>query len=446
MTSGTLPPQAVQLRCQNCQTPFTAPVWSYIDVGVEPELKAGLLAGQVNVAVCPQCGFGGMLATPLAYHDPHKKLFLVLMPQEISLKQEDQERFVGEASRVALASIPDDAPKAYVLTPKRFITMQSLLETIMEAEGISKEVLQAQQARISVLSELADAFEADQTNDTHDAETSNLAQVVARHKEALDYEFFLTLGAYIDAAVQQGRQDSAEVLTALRDRVVELSGFDAVEAGLTAPDSATVIEAFLAAEEADLEHVIAEYRPLLDDDFWSGWGDYAAQLEGSAADQAHARRELVQSIVQRMDQEAQALFEAATKLLRTVLEADNPRTVLEEQREQLNEAFMLVIEANVAAAVRAGQQAIAEKLIDIRHQTVDVIEASMTPEERLISQLLNAETAGEATKLLRKNMRVVNQEFVQQVNEMIEHMEKSGQKQTVERLQQVAREAASLLF
>ena len=52
-----------------------AQVFTVIDVGVQPELKNYLLAGQLNVAICPNCGTPAMIAAPLIYHDPAKQLF-----------------------------------------------------------------------------------------------------------------------------------------------------------------------------------------------------------------------------------------------------------------------------------------------------------------------------------------------------------------------------------
>ncbi len=443
---ATIPPQAVQIRCQNCQTPFTVPVWSFIDVGAQPELKAALLSGQVNAAICPNCGFGGMLSTPLAYHDPQRKLFFVLVPQELNLKQEDQERFVGEVSRLVMDALPADAPRGYVLTPKRFMSMQTLLETVLEAEGISKETLRAQQTRVALLGELAEALEADKQNQQLDQPDSALAQVVERRKDELDYEFFMTIAAYIEAAAAQGRTESQQLLTELRDRVLELSGFDAVAAGLQEPATDEVIAALTAADEGQLDEVIANYRPMLDDDLWAAWEAKLEELDATTAASSQARLELVRSTVERMDNEAQVMFEAATSLLRQAIEAENPRDVLEANREQLNEAFMLVIEANMAAAYRASQAEVAQKLGAIRQQAIEVLEAAMSPQERLLNQLLSAETPGDATKLLRKNMALVTPDFVKEVNAMAEQFEQSGRKEAVERLRQVAREASSLLF
>ena len=48
-----------QLTCPQCGTPYSAEVHQVVDSKRTPELKQQLLNGQLNVAVCPQCGAGG---------------------------------------------------------------------------------------------------------------------------------------------------------------------------------------------------------------------------------------------------------------------------------------------------------------------------------------------------------------------------------------------------
>ncbi|MBA3469668.1 MAG: hypothetical protein H0T53_08485 [Herpetosiphonaceae bacterium] len=442
----SIPPQRVQIRCQNCQAPFAVPVWTYIDTGIMPELKSLMLSGQMNVAMCPNCGAGGMLATPLAYHDPAKKFFFTLFPQELNLGSAEEERFVGEATKVALETLPKEAPRGYILTPRRFITMQSLLETVLEGEGISKEVMQAQRARVEVLSQLAEALETDHAAGTLDTQEGKLAQAVEKHKTALDYDFFLTLTSYIDAALQQGRQESAEMLGQLRERVMTLSGFDPIAAGLQEPEVDDVVAALRDASDESLEETISNYRQVIDDAVFDAWAAQLATLPAAEQSAASARLEHVRSTIERMDAEAQAMFEAATELLREVMAAEDPRALLRERHKDISEAFMVVLDANISAAARAGQNEIAQHLSTVRQMTVEVMQELMTPQERLINQLLSVESPAEATKLLRKNIAQVNPEFVKQVNELAEQMEQAGRKEVVDRLRQVARESASLLF
>ncbi|MBV9791040.1 MAG: hypothetical protein JOZ51_22790, partial [Chloroflexi bacterium] len=388
---ATLPPQNVSIKCPNCGTNFQTPVFQLVDVGQVPELKQALLSGRLNVAVCPKCGAGGLLATPLVYHDPEKQLFFSLFPQEVQAKPEEQERFIGALQQVILQSLPADAPKGYLLNPRHFITLTSMLDALLEAEGIPKEALVAQRKRTELLGRLLQA----------EQDEAQFAKLVQDNKDALDYEFFVTLSAYIEASEAEQDQESYERFTAMRDRLVELTGFDAESLGDDEPSADAAIEALLEAEESNLQELIAEYRPVIDYDFYAALTDRAeaarAENNTAEAERIETRRNLILETTESMDREAQALFEGAAQTLREVLEAEDLRQALTERREQLSEAFLLVVAANRETAQRANRPDMIELLNEIERTAVEVVQESMSPEERFIGQLLSTETPQEAT-------------------------------------------------
>jgi hypothetical protein len=99
-----------------------AQVFTLVDVGLQPELKNYLLAGQLNMAICPSCGTPAMIAAPLIYHDSAKQLFLIHFPQQLNARPEEQERFIGDATSALMRVLPQGAAKGYLLAPKRFLT------------------------------------------------------------------------------------------------------------------------------------------------------------------------------------------------------------------------------------------------------------------------------------------------------------------------------------
>lgn len=435
---ATLPPQPVSLTCPNCRTKFETPVFQLIDVDQQPELKQALLSGQINVAVCPNCRAGGLLATPLLYHDGSKQIFWALFPQEVKAKPEEQEKFIGALQQFVMQSVPADKPKGYLLNPRRFISLTSMMDALLEAEGIPKEALQAQRKRTALLGRLLQA-ETDEALET----------LVAEHKDEIDYEFFVTLSAYVEAAEADGDKESADRFTALRTRLLELTDLGQT-AGDETGDVDAAIEALLDADEAALPDLIAEHRPALDYEFYAALTSRAdaARSAGEAADadRIEARRNLILETTERMDREAQEIFDQAANTLREVLEADDLKQALSERREQINEAFMLVLATNREGAQRAGQTAIVERLQEIERLSVEVVQESLSPEERFISDLLNAETPQAATKTLRQNAAKITPALVKRMNELADEMEAGGRKEIADRLRQLGRESASMLF
>lgn len=437
------PPQVVQLACPNCRSPMQAQVFTLVDAGRQPELKARLLGGQLNAGICGSCGYPVMLAAPLVYHDAAKQLCLVHFPQQLNARPEEMERFIGDATQVFMRTLPPNAPRGYLLAPKRFLTLTSLVDAVLEADGISREVIEAQRARVELISLLADAFE--QGDEA-------LAQAVESVREKLDYEFFTTLTAFAEASAQTGRAESADMLIALRDKVMELTGFEGGEEEGGEPDveTAEVVRRLVDAPEEELETLIGELRPAIDYSFYE---DLAARIDEATqagddvlAVRLTARRTLILETVERMDREAQELFEAGAKVLTEVMRAPDAREALRERAAELNEAFFLVLETNAGAAERAGRMDMVERLRDIGQIAAEVIEESLTPEERLINQLLGAESDAEATRMLRQNLAMVNTPFVKRLNELADDMEKGGRKPLADRLRQLAREAGAMLF
>jgi len=333
--------------------------------------------------------------------------------------------------------------RGYLLAPRRFLTLNTLIDTVLEADGISREVIAAQRERVELISQLAEAY---------DQGEEELATAVAGVKEKLDYEFFTTLTAFAEASAQTGQVESAQMLAGLRDALLELTGFAVSEetAGAEEWDIAEVVRRLVEAPEDELDAVIGELRPAIDYSFFE---ELAAQIDEAeqAGDTAlaaslGARRTLILETVERMDKEAQALFEAGAALLSEVMAAEDAREALRARAADLNEAFFLVLETNVGAAERAGRADIVERMRAIGQIAAEVIEESLTPEERLINQLLQAEADADATRLLRQNLQLVNTPFVKRLNELADDMDKGGRKPIADRLRQLAREAGAMLF
>jgi hypothetical protein len=425
-----------------------AQIFSLVDVGRQPELKNYLLAGQLNMAVCPNCGTPVMIAAPLIYHDPAKQLFLVHFPQQLNARPEEQERYIGDATSLIMRELPAEAPKGYLLAPKRFLTLNSLVDTVLEADGISREVIEAQRERVELISRFAEAL---------DAGEERLAAVVAENKAALDADFFATLTAFAQASAQSGRDDSAEMLLALREQLIELSGFDAAE--LDGADGEfeeidvdldEAIGRLIEAPDDQLEPIIGELRPVIDYSFFEAWTERidAAEQAGdtTTAAQLTARRGLILETVERMDKQAQELFEAGASILKEIYDAPDLAEALRANRDKLDEAFLLVLQANAAAAERAGNTAAIERLQEIERVAMEVMQEALSPEDRFINQLISAEKPQDATKLLRQNPAIITPAFVKRLNELADQTEQENRKPLADRLRQLGREAGAMLF
>jgi hypothetical protein len=436
-------PQPVQITCPNCGTPFRTGIYTLVDAGEQPELKQALLAGQLNLAVCPKCGTASMLGTPLIYHDANKQLFLVYFPQELNASPAEQERYVGDATSFLMRGLAADAPKAHLLSPRRFLTLASLMDAILEADGVTREMIDAQRQRIDLISRLAEALD----------DEEQFKALVEQHRDEITPELFTMISAFIQATPPNQR-DSQQVLLLLLSRLQEqlgVEGDDAegedseYEAELT-----ELIEKLRSADEEVLEAIIAEQRHLIDYSFFEAWTEQidAAEATGDSAtaEQLTNRRARILAIVEAMDRHTQEMFEAGNNVLREILAATDPVAALRDSGDKINDALILALSANIAAAQRSGNSELVDLLGTLSETAAQVIEERLSPEDRFINELLSAETPQDSTRLLRKNVVMIKPDFVKRLNELADQEAARGNQPSSERLRQMAREAGAMLF
>jgi hypothetical protein len=89
-----------------------------------------------------------MLATPIVFHDPAKELLLTYFPMELGLPQGEQERVLGRFINQVINRLPSEKRKAYLLQPQAALTMQGLVDRILQADGITREEVEAQRAKL----------------------------------------------------------------------------------------------------------------------------------------------------------------------------------------------------------------------------------------------------------------------------------------------------------
>jgi uncharacterized protein YutE (UPF0331/DUF86 family) len=197
-----------RINCPNCRQPITADIEQLFDVGQDPASKQRLLSGAVNIAQCPNCGYQGALATPMVYHDPQKELLLTFFPPDLNMKMEEQERMMGPLLNKVVNNLPQEQRKAYLLRPQAVLTMQGLIERVLEADGITKEMIQAQQKRLNLIQRLMGQSE------------EIIEQAGREEDELIDTEFFSILSRLVESAMVSGDEDSARSLADLQRKLL----------------------------------------------------------------------------------------------------------------------------------------------------------------------------------------------------------------------------------
>lgn len=442
------PSQTATVPCPVCGRQFTAQVQTVIDVGQDPEAKAKLLGGQINVATCPQCGNAGVLNAPFVYHDPEKELCLCFLPPDLNLKGDEQHKFVGDLTNRLMNSLPAGKRKGYLLQPKIFFSLQGLMEEIMQADGISKEMLEAQKARANLIQRFLDA-----TSD------EALRVLVRENDDQLDYQFFSLLTRSIQVTRAAGEEDRTENLVELREKLLEFSSLgrasrmerevaEALEEGMTRDEFLEkVIE---SQSDAELRALISIGRPFLDYQFFRSLTSKIETLDAEEgnAEEAQRLRDLRSRILEirdELDAEARAMLERKAGLLKRIFESDDWEASLREHVEELDEAFFAILSANIEQAEAEGDEEAAEKLQSIADLALQLLEERTPWSIRFINQLMGVQYPRETKKMLEENVEWIDNELLRVMDLIIENLTQSGEKKTARKLREIRDQARAML-
>lgn len=439
------PPQIVPVTCALCKRQFAAQTQSIIDVGQDPKLKARLISGRINLATCPQCGHTGMLNAPFLYHDPEKEMLLCFLPTELGLKGTDQQKFIGDLTNTLMDSLPPEKRKAYFLQPKIFFSLESLIKEIMRADGITEEMLEAQKAKAELIEELLNCSDDEQ-----------LKKLVKERKDRLDYEFFQFLTASMEASRENGQGELAERLWKLRSKLLKLTTVaKAAPAPRIAPEAAQgmtkdeLLQKMIdCQEDKELEALVAIGRPLIDYGFFQDLTGRieAAQVRGESKEVQRLTelRSKILDISARQDEEVKAALGKAADLLGRIMRSDDPEKMIGEHLSEIDQAFFIVLTANIQGAEAGKRTDLVERLRNVRDLTVKLLQESAPPEIKLVNQLLEAEYPDETRKLLEENAHLVNDELVKIMNFIAEDLRNSGRTKDAQRLRKIRQQAAAI--
>jgi hypothetical protein len=195
-------------KCPRCRQPVAADVEQLFDLNADPKAKQRFLSGSFNIVHCQNCGYEGSLATPLVYHDADKELLLTYFPPELGLPVNEQEKMIGPMINQVLNRLPPEKRKAYLLRPQTMLTQQQMIERVLESDGITKDMLAAQQQRLNLLQRLFSTA------------PEGRAEIIKQEEALIDESFFSMLSRLIEASMAQGDQQSGRALSALQKELL----------------------------------------------------------------------------------------------------------------------------------------------------------------------------------------------------------------------------------
>ena len=428
-----------QTSCPQCRQPVLVEVEKVFDMAKDSLAKQKLLSNQANFINCPSCGYQGILGVPIVYHDPDKELLLTFFPPDLNTPVNEQEKQIGPLIQGIMDNLPKEKRKAYLLQPKSMLTYQTLIEKVLEADGVTKEMLEDQQKRVNLMQRLLQT------------PVDQRLKVIEQEEELIDVNFFSILSRIVESAMSQGDENSQKPLLELQQML-----FENTETGKTlfkqAKESETAIKALQEAgkdgltreklldvliehnSDAQVSTIASFARQGLDYEFFRILSE---KIESASDDQdknmLSKLRENLLEITEAIDKQVQAQLTQSKETLEKILAADNIEEELTKQLPQISEVFLQVLQNEISLARKAGDL---DRIQKLERVMIVIEKASAPPEEvKLLEQLLQFKDETDLNNMINENCDAITQEFLDILNSIMTRLtQQSDQKETADKL------------
>ncbi len=415
-----------QTMCPRCHQPVLVDMRQLFDINTDPQSKQILLSGNYNVVRCQSCGYQGTVPAPLVYHDPEKELLLTYFPPELGLPVNEQERLIGPIINQVVNALPLEKRKAYILRPQSMFTYQSMVEKILEGDGITKEMLDDQQKRVGFIQRLLSTS------------PESIAGVLKNEENLVDAAFFSILNRLVEASMAQGDQRSARALAGVQKAALEETDFgrtlkqqaedtqaavkslqDAGKEGLTREKLLDLI--LNAAGNTQVDTLVSMARAGLDYNFFEL---LTTKINSAGVEEKKRLEELrdhLLELTKEIDRVMQEEIGHARSLLDKILADQDIEKAAEAALDTMTDLFVELVKQEMQSARQLNDMIRLEKLQKI----ASVIQKASAPppEIQFIEMLMSLEKQEDRRKVLEENARLVTPELVTMLNSVVTQSE-----------------------
>jgi hypothetical protein len=304
-----------------------------------------------------------------------------------------------------------------------------MMETILNKDGISSEMIKTQQERVMLIEKLIQITSAEAR-----------LEMIKQNEKNIDEQFFGLFSRIAQNAMQSGQEPIARALIELQKQLLEETAFGRqlkesvgeVEAATKvlqdAGQSLTrellldfVIE---AKSEARIRAYVSLARGGMDYVFFQNLTEKIEKAEGEEKTRLESIRDKLLGFVAEVDKQLEARFKQAQDFVESILEQEDVEKATQESIEAFTQDAAEVVNQLLQQASEKNDYTRMGKL----QKMVQVLQTASAPppEIAFIEQLLQTPDDAAVEKMLSENDAIVNQQFVDALSGLIAQIESQG--------------------
>jgi hypothetical protein len=367
------------------------------------------------------------------------------MPVEIGLPKAEQERMIGQLINQAISLLPAEKRRGYLFQPQAVLTAQGLVERVLEADGITREQLDAQRSRVRLLEEVLRT------------PPEGLAGFAQSHDAELDETFFqlatVSLQAARDERAARALSERLEQVlpqTTYGKRILarEAEVRSAAESLSQLKEPLTresLLDLLLEATDEQRQLTLASLaRPALDYGFFQMLSERIERAEGPEREKLAGLRQRLLQVTQEIDAAQEARVAEAGALLQALLQAENLDEALAQALPGVDDLFLSLLAANLQAAQQRGDSKTLEKLLEIERRLREIIRETLPPGLQLAQEVLDESDEGAAQGRIEAAGEALDDDFLNTLLSMVQRLEGAGDAEGASRVQRLHRYAVGV--
>ncbi len=423
-----------QIACPRCRQMIAANIEQLFDVTQDPQAKQRLLGGGSNMARCPHCGYQGRLATPIVYHDNEKELLLTFFPPELGMPLNEQERMIGPMIKQITEKLPPEKRKGYLLRPMPSFTYDSMIQTILGKDGITPEMLKAQQDRVLVVEKLIQASSGEVRS-----------ELIKQNDGLFDEQFFALFSRLAQSAMASGQEPVAQQLLEVQKQLLEETEFgrglkesvgemEAAQKSLQEAGQGLTREKLLdfaiaSPTAARLKAYVSLVRGGFDYQFFQILTEKIEKSTGDEKNKLEAVRDKLLELTNEIDKQMEARFKQSQEFVESLLTHDDVVKAVHDNLDKFTQDSVDIVNQLLKQASEKNDYTRMGKL----QKMVEVLrQASTPPEVEFVEHLLDAPDQAALEGMLEANKELINDQFMEALIGLVAQVDQAAEQGTPE--------------
>ena len=418
-----------QIACPRCRQMIAANIEQLFDVTQDPQAKQRLLGGGSNMARCPHCGYQGRLATPVVYHDNEKELLLTFFPPELGMPLNEQEKMIGPMIKQITDKLPPEKRKGYLLKPMPNFTYDSMIQVILGKDGITPEMLKAQQDRVMLVEKLIQTSTADVRS-----------ELIKQNAGLFDEQFFALFSRLAQSAMASGQEPIAKQLVDLQQQLLEETEFgrglkesvgemEAAQKSLQEAGQGLtrkkLLELVIASpSDARVRAYVSMARGGMDYQFFQLLTEKIEQASADEKVKLEALREKLLGFVSEVDKQMEARYKQAQEFVESLLAQEDVVKAVQQNLDGFTQDAVDIVNQMLKQASEKNDYTRMGKL----QKMVEILrEVSTSPEVAFVEQLLDAPDQAALEGMLDANKELINDQFMEALIGLVAQVDQASE-------------------